>query len=202
MIRGTVNPPRLADLFVAGEFRAVELGAKDAPALQHFFAINPEYFFAVTGQPPTSTEAYEEIQGGPPPGWPFNRKWTIGFVDKADSLVGMANIVSDLLAPGVWHIGLLIIATQLHGRGAAQSIYEQLEGWARDGGAQWLRLGVVEGNRRAERFWQRCSFVEVRKRNDIEMGKLLNTIRVMVKPLQGGTLADYLLLVARDSPEP
>jgi hypothetical protein len=45
-------------------------------------------------------------------------------------------------------------------------------------------------------------FVEVRKRGGVEMGKLVNTLRVMAKPLAAGTLPEYLALVARDRPEP
>ena len=51
-----------------------------------------------------------------------------------------------------------------------------------------MRLGVVEGNARAERFWERCAFTEVRKRHDIEMGARTNTVRVMARPLDGGTV--------------
>ena len=61
-----------------------------------------------------------------------------------------------------------------------------------------MRLGVVEGNARAERFWERCAFTEVRKRHDIEMGARTNTVRVMARPLDGGTVREYLALVARD----
>jgi RimJ/RimL family protein N-acetyltransferase len=179
----------------------VELDAADAPRLQRFFELNPEYFLAVNGQPPAADEAHEEIHGAPPAGWPFTKKWSIGFVDETGSLIGMANVVSDLLAPGVWHIGLFMLATRLHGSGAARSLYKRLERWALDLGAQWLRLGVVQGNARAERFWEGCGFVEVRKRG-VEMGKLVNTLRVMAKPLAAGTLSEYLALVARDRPEP
>jgi GNAT superfamily N-acetyltransferase len=188
-------------LFAADSFCAVELDAADAPRLQRFFELNPEYFQVVNGQPPAADEAHEEIHGAPPEGWPFTQKWSIGFVDETGSLIGMANVVSDLLAPGVWHIGLFMVATRLHGSDAARSLYEQLERWALDLGAQWLRLGVVQGNTRAERFWERCAFVEVRKRVGVEMGKLVNTLRVMAKPLAAGTLPEYLALVERDRPE-
>jgi len=63
-------------------------------------------------------------------------------------------------------------------------------------------LGVVEGNTRAERFWEKAGFVQVRKRYSVEMGNLVNTLRIMAKPLAGGTLAEYLALVSRDRPEP
>ena len=68
-------------------------------------------------------------------------------------------------------------------------------------GAEWLRLGVVLGNARAERFWERRGFAETRKRGNLEMGKRVNTVRVMMKPLAGGTHAQYLSLIERDRPE-
>jgi GNAT superfamily N-acetyltransferase len=169
--------------------------------LQRFFELNPEYFLAVNGQPPNSTAAREEVHDMPPAGWRFTRKWVVGFVTGTNSLIGMADIVSDLLEAGVWHIGLLVVATRLHGSGVAQSLYEHLESWARGSGARWLRLGVVEGNARAERFWERHGFVEVRKRGGVEMGNRISAIRVMAKPLAGGTLPEYLALVAWDRPE-
>ena len=113
----------------------------------------------------------------------------------------MANVVSDLLAPGVWHIGLFIVATSRYGTGDAQALYRGLETWAAANGANWLRRGVVQGNVRAERFWEALGFVQTRTRSGVEMGKLTNTLRVMVKPLASGTLEQYLSLVERDRPE-
>jgi GNAT superfamily N-acetyltransferase len=189
-------------LFASGPFRAIELGVDDIPALQGFFDCNPEYFVTVTGLPPKPSEAQDEIHDTPPEGMSYTRVWVIGFVDGEGALVAMASVVSDLLAPAVWHIGLLIVASALHGSGVAPSLYGHLEGWIRDSGARWLRLGVVQGNARAERFWERSGFRETRKRGGVQMGARVNTIRVMVKPLAGGTLPEYLALVARDRPEP
>lgn len=185
-------------LFDAGAFRAVELGDSDTPALQLFFERNPEYFLAVSGEPPDADEAREEVRSAPPEGWSYTRKWLIGFEDGTRALIGMANVISDLLAPGIWHIGLFIVATKLHGDGSAHAMLKALESWARDQGAQWVRLGVVAGNRRAERFWERNGFVEVRVRDGIAMGARVNTVRVMAKSLAGGPLSEYLGLVPRD----
>ena len=71
----------------------------------------------------------------------------------------------------------------------------------RGNGALWLRLGVVEGNVRAERFWERSGYWDIRKRQRVEMGKRLNALHVMAKPLAAGSVAEYLALVARDRPE-
>jgi ribosomal protein S18 acetylase RimI-like enzyme len=71
----------------------------------------------------------------------------------------------------------------------------------RDNGARWLRLGVVEGNTRAERFWEKQGYVEVRKRGDYPVGERLATLRMMVKLPADGSLGEYLERVPRDRPE-
>ena len=53
---------------------------------------------------------------------------------------------------------------------------------------------------RAERFWVRQGYQQVRLREGVEMGRLTNSLRVMVKPLGGHTVEDYLRLVERDRP--
>jgi ribosomal protein S18 acetylase RimI-like enzyme len=189
-----------AALFATGTLRAVVLTDEHVPALQRFFERNPEYFIAVNGQPPERDEAHAALHATLPEGWSFAWKRIIGFVDPAGSLVGMGDVVADLMAPGVWHIGLFIVSTARHGSGVAQTLYQQLERFASDSGARWLRLGVVRGNARAERFWERCGFVEVRMRRAVAMGKRVNDLRVMAKPLAGGTLGEYLSLVPRDRP--
>jgi GNAT superfamily N-acetyltransferase len=188
-------------LFSAGSLSSFELQSGDIAELQRFFEENPEYFHAVEGRPPGPGEANEEFHGGLPAGWSFTRKWLLGFVDEANALAGMASVVSDLLARNVWHIGLFIVATARHGSGDAWVLYRALEDWAARGGAKWLRLGVVAGNARAERFWEKAGFIEVRRRNAVEMGQRVNTLRVMAKPLAGGTIGEYTALVARDRPE-
>lgn len=182
--------------------RTIELGSDDEPLLQRFFAENPAYFIAVHGEPAADNEAHEEIHGVPPAAWSFTKKWLVGYVDGAGSLVAMANVITDLLAQGVWHIGLFIVATSRHGSGDAQRLHHGLERWASGHGARWLRLGVVQGNARAERFWKSMGYAQVRTREGVAMGRLTNTLRVMVKPLQGQTIEEFLALVPRDRPEP
>jgi GNAT superfamily N-acetyltransferase len=181
--------------------RAIELTSIEEPLLQRFFEANPQYFFAAHSEPAGPNEAHEEIHGELPSGWSFTKKWLIGYVNAQNELVAMANVISDLLAPGVWHIGLFVVATSCHGTGDAQTLYHGLETWARANGAHWLRLGVVQGNTQAERFWESLGYIETRTRDGVVMGKLTNTIRVMMKPLASGSLEQYLSLIERDRPE-
>jgi GNAT superfamily N-acetyltransferase len=190
-----------SSLFEQIGITVIEMDASDMPSLQTFFEQNSAYFIAVSGQPATATEAEDELNGPLPEGWSYSKKSVLGFVDQSNTLIGMSNIVSDLLAAGVWHIGLFLVATTQHGNGMAQKLYQGLEHWAKDNGAQWLRLGVVEGNGRAEKFWGKQGYTEVRKREGVQIGLRNNTVRVLVKPLAGGETAEYLQLVLRDHPE-
>lgn len=187
-------------LFACGSLRALELGLADVPALQAFFEANQDYFLGVTGQPPGEHEALQELKDTPPAGWSFGKKWLLGFIDERGELAGMANVWSDFLVEGTWHIGLFIVASSLHGSGAAHAIHQALEGWMHGGGGRWIRLGVVKGRERAERFWRRVGYTEVRQRTGIEMGQRVNDLLVMVKPLGEAGIAEYLARVARDNP--
>jgi GNAT superfamily N-acetyltransferase len=187
--------------FSARGLHAVEIGVDELPLLQRFLELNPEYFISVNGELAGPNEPHEEVCGPLPAGWPFTKKWVVGIVSEYGSMVAMLSVVSDLLAKGVWHIGLFIVASELWGTGTAQSLLRQLESWAVEGGGKWLRLGVVEGNARAKRFWERVGFVDVRKRAGLSMGRKANTVRVMAKPLTGGSVSEYLALVERDNPQ-
>jgi GNAT superfamily N-acetyltransferase len=184
---------------VAG-LRTIGLTADRVPALQRFFVDNPEYFLAVNGEPARPDEAHQAVHGDLPPGFGYTKKYAIGYVDIRDALAAMAIVVSDLLAAHVWHIGLFIVETARHGSGDAHALYRALESWAADNGARRMRLGVVQGNARAERFWQRLGYIETRIRTGMEMGKRVNSVRVMVKPLGDETIGQYLELVPRDRP--
>jgi hypothetical protein len=184
-------------------WRFRRLGQGDAAELQRFFDANPEYFLSVDGEPPARDAAAHELVDFPPAGMPYRAMLLLGASDGDDrsgALTAMATVVEGFIAEHVWHIGLFIVATPLHGGGAAHAIYRALERWMLDCGASWIRLGVVAGNAGAERFWERSGYVETRRRGPIAMGSKKNVLRVMVKPLAGGTVDEYLGLVQRDRP--
>ena len=180
--------------------QVVELHGDDESELQRFFEQAPGYFLAVNGEPATPTEARDELQGCLPPGWRCSRVYWIGYRDAENQLVGVVNIAADLLANGVWHIGLLLVHTRMQGTGLAQQLHADLQAWAAEKGAQWLRLTVVMGNTKAERFWPRLGYVQVRTREGITMGRQVNTVSIQVKALAGGRVDEYLALVERDRP--
>jgi GNAT superfamily N-acetyltransferase len=188
-------------MFESSTLYGRELVASEVPILQALFVANPEYFLAVNGRLPGSNEAQTEFEEMPPPHLAFTKRWFAGLFDRSHELAGVAIIVSDLGASEVWHIGLFLLATHLHGSGAASDIYVALEAWMLRSGAKWLRLGVVEGNLRAARFWSSHGFREVRIRLGVDTGGRINDVHVLIKPLGGSGLAEYLERMPRDHPE-
>ena len=193
--------PSSQRLFGAGVYDVLELTEDDLPTLQDFLVANPEYFLSVNGMLPRPDEARREFEDRPPPEMPYDKVYVIGFSDSAGRMMGAASVLCNLFVPGVWHIGLYIIDTSLHGTGTAGALYAHLETWAKEEGATWLRLGVVVGNVKAERFWEKVGYEEVRRRTGMQLGDVTHTIRVLVKPLGNSGLEEYLRLVARDRPE-
>lgn len=180
--------------------QVVELLGGDEAELQEFFEQAPDYFIAVNGEPAVPTEARDELRGQLPAGWHCSHMYWLGYRDAQDQLVAVVNIAADLLAAGVWHIGLLLVHTRWHGSGLAQRLHTDLEAWAAAKGARWLRLTVVVGNTRAERFWPRLGYVQVRTREGIAMGRQVNRVSIQIKPLGNGTIDGYLARVERDRP--
>jgi GNAT superfamily N-acetyltransferase len=187
-------------LFTGEGFRAVEMFAWDAPRLQAFFDANPDYFRMISGAAPSGNEAREQLEALPPADWPFTRKWCVLFVDGAGEVIASADLLADLFAPGVWHVGLFIVSGELHGTGRAAGMYAALEAWMRSRGARWVRLGVVEANARGERFWRGAGFTEVRQRAGYEVAGARHLLKVMAKPLGPPDWDRYRRLVPRDDP--
>lgn len=184
--------------FRCGNFTAREVGPADVAHLQRFYEANPGYFVRVEGQPPGPSAARESLHGLPPLDWAFTRTLPIAFRGRDGEIAAVAGLVVDLFAQGVWNVSFFMVADRLHGSGVAHALYAHLEAWMRTQGARWLRLGVVRGNARAERFWEGVGYVDVAERRDYPQGILRHTLRVMAKPLAGGTFDEYRGLVPRD----
>lgn len=187
-------------LFTGEGFRAVEMFAFDFPRLQAFYDANPPYFLTLTGAPAGPGEAQDDFHARPPAGWPYQRAWRLFFLGLDGTVIGYADVLAGLFAPAVWHVGLFITDTAMHGTGRPAAMYTALEAWMKARGARWVRLGVVERNARAERFWRRAGFTPVRER-DHEAGGQRHRLRVMAKPLGAPDWDAYRRQVPRDHPD-
>jgi len=174
----------------------------DLPELQAFYEANPGSWLLVHGAPPRPDEAATDFDTRPPADmhWSALHDWLIR--DRATRrVVGEVGVVADLPAPGVMPLGFFIVEDARQGTGFADAVHDGYEKWAVAQGARWLRLGVVTANRRAQRFWQRLGYGEVRRRADVRISDLTHELIVMMKPVGNNSLQQYLEAVARDRPD-
>lgn len=181
---------------------AVELTPADAPALQAFYAENPLYSELAYGRPWSDDAAVQEFAERPPADWPQGpcRFWAV-LERGSGHWLAYLGFVEELLAAHVWHMGFFLVATSEHGSGLARELDDAWAAHAAAHGARWLRLGVIVGNARAESFWTRQGWREVRRREGVVYGLRTHTLSVRVKPLGDATVDDYLARVPRDRPE-
>jgi RimJ/RimL family protein N-acetyltransferase len=191
----------LRPLRADADWIATEADRSVAAELQAFYEENPEYYRITHGHAPAPDAAWQGFDFRPPADMPYTAlpTWLIR-ERQSGQLVGEVSVATDLLAPGVTHLGFFMIATSRHGTGFAAEVHASYEAWATGQGARWLRLGVVEGHRRAHRFWLRQGYVDVCQLHDYVLGDLSHTLIVMVKPLASDTLDAYLAAVPRDRP--
>ncbi|HLO96744.1 MAG TPA: GNAT family N-acetyltransferase [Burkholderiaceae bacterium] len=193
--------------FLAGQALEVQcLGEPDAPRLQRLFEACADYHQRC-GLSLAADEALQELRGTPPPDFAWTAQWHLGLTQPGSkTLIAFLQVCSEAPAPGVWHLGLLMVQPAWRGTGLAQRLMTALEAWARQSGARWMRLGVVAGNEPAERFWRAQGYRELRRRQTLAAGQPPGPVRVMLKGLaQRPALsdwADYLAAVPRDRQPP
>ncbi|CAN5889420.1 hypothetical protein BH11PSE8_BH11PSE8_16310 [soil metagenome] len=175
----------------------------DIPSIQAFFDANPAYTRMVEGRPVSPNAAAVEFDEMPPPGMAYGERWFLTVRDRRSGAIdAVLDVVKDLLAPGIWHIGLFFVAERLHGQGLAARLHAALEQWAEAQGARWLRLGVVEQNQRGARFWRRQGYGFVCSREAAAAGGRVNNVFCLVKPLGDNTREAYLAAQGRDALQP
>ncbi|MGH6609779.1 MAG: GNAT family N-acetyltransferase [Burkholderiaceae bacterium] len=189
--------------FSTDEFVVKQARREEMPELQIFSEANPEYWLLTHGHPPAADDAIRGFESNPPPDMRYSEhlQFLVRSVPTM-KIVGQIDVATDLRATGVYHLGFFMTATNMHGTGFSQRLYRAYEQWAVERGARWLRLGVVQANARAEAFWRNLGYVEVRRQVDYVLGDLSHVLLVMVKPIAGETLRDYLEVVPRDHANP
>jgi len=186
--------------FETDEFIAHQIAREEIAELQAFIESNPVYWLITQGHRPPADDAAKSFDQLPPADMGYSEHLSLLVRHRSTrQILGQLDIAADLLAIGVYHLGFFMTATRTHGSGFAHRLHEAYECWALERGARWLRLGVVAANHRAEAFWRRVGYVEVKRRDGYVLGDLSHVLITMVKPMPGETLDEYLAAVPRDS---
>jgi GNAT superfamily N-acetyltransferase len=91
---------------------------------------------------------------------PEVEKLVLGLYD-GPCLIGILDLLRDYPAPGVWHLGLMLIEPPRRRAGIGAALLAALGEWISGQGGRVLRLGVVEQNAAGHRFWARQGFSDI-----------------------------------------
>ena len=119
-----------------------------------------DFFELIEGRPPEK-DAGKGILFDLPPGKELQDKYVIGVYKEKDDLIAVIDLVKDYKVPGEWIIGLLMIDPRERGNGLGRALHDLIINWVSEENGRKLRIGVVEENRRAYRFWCEMGYGEV-----------------------------------------
>lgn len=137
------------------------LTESDAGEVADLYARCTDYFMLQDGEPATLADAIELFRDVPEEKSAVDQI-VMGWQGE-NGLMAVAAILRDYPSDSVWYLGFMIVDAAARGRGIGRSIYDTIEQWAVDRGAQEIRLAVLEVNGAAERFWRSLGYRELRR---------------------------------------
>jgi len=133
------------------------LCVEDKPEVVKLFHTTKEYFILSEGKLP---EDAEEFFYDLPPGKQADDKMLFGLFE-GDNPVAVADIVKDFPEEGVWMTGLLLVHGEMQKKGLGKALQQLLIDHAKEHGAGIHRVGVLEQNTPALKFWQKLEYKKI-----------------------------------------
>jgi RimJ/RimL family protein N-acetyltransferase len=166
-------------LFETDDAFARMLIASDGDALQKLCEQCSDYFELMQGYRAGSSES-ESLFRSLPEGKEYADKYLIGIFSRfTGRLIGVIDLIRDFPASGEWMLGLVLLNPESRSLGIGGQICQRLTYWCQSNGATSIRIGVVEDNAAALRFWQKMGFEENERRPFHRYGRKDHTIIVL-----------------------
>ncbi len=159
------------------------LTANDGDKLQMLFEKCTDYFELIQGYPAGPAES-QSLFSALPEGKAYKDKYLLGvFSNATDWLVGIIDLIRDFPTCGEWMLGLMLLDPDYRALGIGSQVFQAITGWCQSSGAASIRLGVVEDNTAAVRFWQTMGFKEIDRKPFQHHGSKDHTTIVMRRHL-------------------
>jgi RimJ/RimL family protein N-acetyltransferase len=170
-------------VFLGNQWYVSPLNAADETDLQDLLLRASDYTELLTGEPVGSDDAAELLVDTPPGKSPED-KWIFGIYPVGDSkLIGVIDMVADHPVNGTWFLGLMLLDPEYRGSGFGEEIVNSLFAWLAERDVHGVRIGVVEHNQGALRFWKRMGFCEIDRRPPMLFGQRESAVFVMEREL-------------------
>jgi len=151
----------------------------DAAALQGLYERCTDYHEMHEGFATRPSAAADEL-AMLPPGRTLEDKFSMGIYEPGGPLIGYLDIVRHYPATNEWWIGLLMLDPEARAKGLGARLFRATWNWVLSQDGKAIYLAVLEENIRAERFWRRQGFEEVRRQaHTSETGNKISQVIVM-----------------------
>lgn len=141
----------------SGRYLVRRLTEEDVSGIYELCRQNPQYYRHC---PPFVTEQSirKDMQALPPRKTPED-KYYLGYFER-DRLIAVMDLIDRCPGEDMVFIGFFMMDCSLQGQGIGSGIIGELCGYLSRAGRSAVRLGWVEGNLQAERFWHKNGFEE------------------------------------------
>lgn len=136
------------------------LVSDDESIIQELCERCSDFFMLIEGRLPEKNAGHD-ILFDLPPNKELYDKFVYGVFNKNNVLLAVIDIVRNYKCVGEWVLGLLLIDPNERGKGLGQNIHDYVKNLVRENNGNKLRIGVVEENKIALRFWKDIGYSEV-----------------------------------------
>jgi GNAT superfamily N-acetyltransferase len=154
-----------------------KLSIEDSGEVQRLCERCSDFYMLTEGGPPQRNEGYN-ILTELPPKKELKDKFVFGIYDDECCLIAVIDLVRDYKAKNEWMLGLFMIDPCERGKGLGKRLHEFTKQWVSSSQGDKLRIGVVEDNLNALKFWSGLGYTEI-DRVKLTLGSKVNTIIVM-----------------------
>ncbi len=171
-------------VFKIGNWSAMALSLDHADEIGELFARCGDYFKKSFNIPPPTPENIRNNFSQEETGEnEATEQLSLGLFTPSGKIAGLIHALQDYPDKGCWFLGLLLLEPSSRGQGQGEKIYQAFEKWAGESGANRIRLGVLEQNKGAIKFWKRMGFKEIERREPKKFGEKESVVYVMEKRL-------------------
>lgn len=153
------------------------LTENDKNIIEHFFEEASDYAIIESGESNPQLEC-ESLLNDLPPEKTKSDKFVYGIFNDKSILIGLVDLLKDFPTKGEFMLGLLEFVPEVRHQGLGKAVHEILVEKVRHLGANSLRIGVLEVNIAALKFWKSLGYIKF-KETELEFGSKRQKIDVM-----------------------
>lgn len=139
------------------DFLIKRLSSKDIPTIQTIFEKCEDYLLLVNGYEVNQNTGRDEYFSMPP-GKTEDDKIVIGIFDQKNEIISYIDVVKNYPEEESYWIGLLLVDPLQRSKGVGERIISEFIKKVKTIGVSYIKLGVVEENEKAYKFWKKIGF--------------------------------------------